>query len=81
MFHSEASPIFCICLYGIEIAVKQTGALQYGVPLCRYMVNCLENELCVVIKTVLPDNEVVLTIRVLNEGARDFVLVAERFEA
>ena len=41
----------------------------------------LEDELCEVVESVLPDNEVVLTIRVLDEGARDFVLVAERLEA
>ena len=81
MFHSEASPIFCICMYGIEIAVKQTGALQYGVPLCRYMVNCLENELCVVIKTVLPYSEVVLAFWVFNQCAGNLVLVTEGFQA
>ena len=41
----------------------------------------LEDELCEVVESVLPDNEVVLTIRILDEGARDFVLVAERLEA
>ena len=41
----------------------------------------LEDELCEIVESVFPDNEVVLTIRVLDEGARDFVLVAERFEA
>ena len=41
----------------------------------------LEDELCEIVESVLPDNEVVLTIRILDEGARDFVLVAERFEA
>lgn len=81
MFHSEASPIFCMCLYGIEIAVKQTGALQYGVPLCMYMVNCLENELCVVIKTVLPYSEVMLSFRVFNQCAGNLVLVTEGFQA
>ena len=40
----------------------------------------LEDELCEVVESVLPNNEVVLTIRILNEGARDFVLVAERLE-
>lgn len=80
MLHCEASPIFCICLYGIEIAVKQTGALQYGVPLCRYMVNCLENELCVVIETVLPYCEVVLAFWVFDKRARHVVLVAESLE-
>ena len=41
----------------------------------------LEDELCEVVESVLPDNEVVLTIRVLDEGTRDFVLVAECLEA
>lgn len=80
MLHSEASPIFCMCLYGIEIAVKQTGALQYGVPLYRLIVYCLENELCVVIETVLPYGEVVLAFRVFDKRARHVVLVAESLE-
>ena len=40
----------------------------------------LEDELCEIVESVFPDNEVVLTIRILDEGARDFVLVAERLE-
>ena len=40
----------------------------------------LEYQLGEVVETVLPDDEIVLTLRIVNEGARDSVLVSEVFE-
>ena len=39
-----------------------------------------ENQLCEIVETILPDHEVVLFIRVVDEGARDALLVAEGLE-
>ena len=80
MLHCEASPILCICEFDIGMAVKQTGALRIEAPLYRLIVYCLENELCVVIETVLPYCEVVLAFWVFDKRARHVVLVAESLE-
>ncbi len=39
-----------------------------------------ENKLCKVVETVLPYNEVVLALGILDEGAGNTVLVAESLE-